>query len=629
MLRNLKKVTLLLLLLFFLYPSVAAEAEEYTINGAVVYEYKTTEAAKVFSYETTQTAAIIYPENATSIDTIYLFFNASASNNCINCHVVSPKEACNKFQFCQKVATLKNTAILFFQPGRISGNRPSSYTKANFDAYIAQALAELHSTIPNSPDTISVIAAQGAGTGVMVRYLDFFSADQALIFNGCSDTWCNKIILSNKIDKKNIYLSGETDKYQQLKQFATDQHATANIVKVAGDEDEAPSKCFMDHILHDTCVESKARITAVESVINELTANKPTFEIKIPGLNLSDVTSKNEGNHTYLFLPWIAEFISAIYKLSIALVSIVSVIVIILQGMRIITSGGGEGVSEGYKKISHAVIGLLLAWGSFLILYTINPALVQFNALKVEVIQRQELPVSPSYEDEVDGSAITTSSTVPYFGQYDKRWAKLKPGDTAWPFDTNKCTPPASDKNPASTIQERGCGPTSLAMVLKYLGKDVDPVITSRFASACRGAMQIKNVKDGWATSPWSDLKLETYVNKDKALDLAAQGNPIIFNCHPCIGYTGDQQLKTYPGHYMVITGSPDGGQHFTINDPGGNVQINRAIVTMTRDQILNPQMEQAQQGCQFYSYSNQSRVASCINGLDTVRNPSFVYIHK
>ena len=74
----------------------------------------------------------------------------------------------------------------------------------------------------------------------------------------------------------------------------------------------------------------------------ELSARKPIPRVSIPGLNFSNVMSSTEKTGTYFYIPWIPELISALYKFGIAAVSIIAVVVIILQGVRIVTSAGGE-----------------------------------------------------------------------------------------------------------------------------------------------------------------------------------------------------------------------------------------------------------------------------------------------
>lgn len=342
---------------------------------------------------------------------------------------------------------------------------------------------------------------------------------------------------------------------------------------------------------------------------------KPLLEIRIPGLNFGDISSSSDETGAYVYISWIPELLTALYKFGIAIASIVAVVMIIIQGVQIVTSGGNtEAISTAYNKISHAVIGLFIAWGSFVILYTINPKLTEFNPLKIKVVERQELDVSASNEPATDASNLQNTGAVPYFAQYDSRWAELKPGDPQWPFDISKCK-----DGKTATIRNRGCGPTSVAMILQYYGKNTTPLETAKFSLGCSGAMSANNLSKLWTTSPWADLKFQ-FVQQDKAIALAIQNTPLVVNCHPCTGYTGDGQLKTYSGHYMVITGSSDNGATFNINDPGGNPSINHAIIKMTRSQLLTPNKDEALEGC--------AGDGVCLSKISTMRAPSFIYIH-
>jgi hypothetical protein len=165
----------------------------------------------------------------------------------------------------------------------------------------------------------------------------------------------------------------------------------------------------------------------LDNLLNDLNARKPILEINIPGLKFSDVASSTDNTGTYFYIAWIPELISALYKFLLAIVSIVAVVIIIIQGLRVITSGGGEAKTAAYKKILQSVIGLVIAWGSFAILYNINPALVQFNALRVNVIEEEELNIlipeeSPTYESNSSVSTIEPSTLPP--GQYDSLFQK-------------------------------------------------------------------------------------------------------------------------------------------------------------------------------------------------------------
>ena len=182
--------------------------------------------------------------------------------------------------------------------------------------------------------------------------------------------------------------------------------------------------------------QSEVQLSELEA---ELSARKPIPRINIPGLNFSNVLSTTENGDTYFYIPWIPELIAALYKFGIAIVSIVAVVVIIIQGMRIVTSGGGEAKQGAYKKILQSVIGLFIAWGSFAILYNINPALVQFNALRVQVVQG-EPPIQES--EAISENNYPTITNV------------QKPTWNAETFDCSKKTSyqPAGVVSPADII---------------------------------------------------------------------------------------------------------------------------------------------------------------------------------
>lgn len=427
----LKKLLVLFLPLFFLLPTSSARATETNIDGATLYEYQSTHTDGV-SFLTD--AAIIYPQGATKIDKVYVFFHG-INPPCSNCHFIDPVAVCRQFKLCQKVADLGNIAILFPQMDPQSGLHAAAFTEDKFDKYINEALGKLHTKIIDSPNSISVVMAHGSGTPIIEKYLDYYSTDTVIIFNGCYEDWCENIFpKGNKF--KNIYVyivHSPSDGYVLHFRAFDYNHLKGRIKNVPSLEHyQVPEKCFSDHLYTDEqldyssdCKEIKKETgtayykSDVLGIDFELRGQKPKLEIDFPGLAFSDVTSSTDNNNdTYFFIPWIGEFISALYKFAIGIVSIVAVIIIIVQGVRIIASGGGEHKAEGYKKIINSLIGLVIAWGSFAILYNVNPNLIEFNALKVKIANTIPLDVfeKPDYED--DTSSISSSDLDPLFKAY-------------------------------------------------------------------------------------------------------------------------------------------------------------------------------------------------------------------
>ncbi len=119
---------------------------------------------------------------------------------------------------------------------------------------------------------------------------------------------------------------------------------------------------------------------------------KPTNQITIPGLKYSEIQSAEEGGKTYLYIPFLGEYLGIVYRYLVVLAGVVAVIVIIVAGIQWTGSGGNSSTIESAKnRIVGAITGLGLAVGSYVILYTINPELVSFRSLKVLYIVGEDV----------------------------------------------------------------------------------------------------------------------------------------------------------------------------------------------------------------------------------------------
>ncbi len=132
---------------------------------------------------------------------------------------------------------------------------------------------------------------------------------------------------------------------------------------------------------------------ARQGLMDEIIKNKPRPAIHIPGLTLGNAEPQVGADGVeYLTIPWIGQMIAALYKFGMATISIVAVAIIIKKGFDIILSAGGEDKVAAYKRIGEVMVALVLAWGSYAILYYINPDLVQFKALKVQYVVGIDVP---------------------------------------------------------------------------------------------------------------------------------------------------------------------------------------------------------------------------------------------
>ncbi len=88
----------------------------------------------------------------------------------------------------------------------------------------------------------------------------------------------------------------------------------------------------------------------------------------------------------------LADYLGIVYQYLVGIAGVVAVALIMWGGLKWIFAGGDSGkITEAKKTISNAVIGLILALGSFLLLNTINPALVNLRLPKIAKINPRDL----------------------------------------------------------------------------------------------------------------------------------------------------------------------------------------------------------------------------------------------
>jgi len=109
------------------------------------------------------------------------------------------------------------------------------------------------------------------------------------------------------------------------------------------------------------------------------------LQIPIPGL-AQTITIDGDTIGTY---------ISAVYKFFVGALAIIAVVMIMIGGFQwLMAAGSAEKVSHAKETIFGAIIGLVLALTSYLLLYTLNPNLVQYQSLIVNDVN--PVDITPS-----------------------------------------------------------------------------------------------------------------------------------------------------------------------------------------------------------------------------------------
>lgn len=104
----------------------------------------------------------------------------------------------------------------------------------------------------------------------------------------------------------------------------------------------------------------------------------------------------------------LGSYIRSVYNFSLIVISILAVLVIIISGVQWTASGGNaETISSAKKRISGAAIGLILAYMSYAILSSINPATVNLRLPQVWMTRGVPMPqkwcqaITPPFVDNV------------------------------------------------------------------------------------------------------------------------------------------------------------------------------------------------------------------------------------
>ncbi|HTM68628.1 MAG TPA: pilin [Candidatus Binatia bacterium] len=85
----------------------------------------------------------------------------------------------------------------------------------------------------------------------------------------------------------------------------------------------------------------------------------------------------------------VGDYIATVYNYGVAIVGIIAGVVFVVAGFQYLTAGGDAGrVSKAKDKIRDALVGLLLTFGAYVILNTINPDILRLQMPKVPLVKK-------------------------------------------------------------------------------------------------------------------------------------------------------------------------------------------------------------------------------------------------
>lgn len=140
----------------------------------------------------------------------------------------------------------------------------------------------------------------------------------------------------------------------------------------------------------------------------------PVLSVPIPTVSFSNITVTQQGEKKIIDVPYLAEYISGVYRYAVGIASVIAAVMMMVGGFQYLTAGGDASkVAAGKERISNAVVGLFLSLGVYVVLYAVNPDLVALRGLRIEQVKTiPYIEPSESEPDSVNGS-IATSFKAP------------------------------------------------------------------------------------------------------------------------------------------------------------------------------------------------------------------------
>ncbi len=136
----------------------------------------------------------------------------------------------------------------------------------------------------------------------------------------------------------------------------------------------------------------------------------PQLEISIPGLSFPSQLPTDGG---MIQVPFLAMYIGALYKYLVGICVIAAALMVVYGGFKYILGASFATISTGKQTIQDALIGLVLIFGSYTLLASLNPATVSPQTLSIQAIAQTAFTVPAEERKRVIESATTPSNPEP------------------------------------------------------------------------------------------------------------------------------------------------------------------------------------------------------------------------
>lgn len=171
------------------------------------------------------------------------------------------------------------------------------------------------------------------------------------------------------------------------------------------------NRCFRDGFI-DVTPESKSAQAIDSTVVTNETIQSLSFkpQVEIPGFEFGpsgEVAVGEYDSSDKMKSDLLARYLKALYDYGLGIAAILAALILMSGGVLWLTSGGNDSkITQAKELIIGSISGLLVLFFSWMLLNTINPALLQFKTIDTEIAARR------SYLNCCDPEAGPTSILV-------------------------------------------------------------------------------------------------------------------------------------------------------------------------------------------------------------------------
>lgn len=134
----------------------------------------------------------------------------------------------------------------------------------------------------------------------------------------------------------------------------------------------------------------------------------PVLGVPIPGFEFTPATEVDG----VVSVPYLSQYINAIYRYMTAIVLTVAIVMVMIGGFKYLLAATPMAVKDGKKTISDALIGMMLVLGAYVILNTVNPALISLETLSFRRVDSMSFALDTRDEDTGEPSTVNGSQSA-------------------------------------------------------------------------------------------------------------------------------------------------------------------------------------------------------------------------